>query len=171
MHRKPRPRSKRLFLPHRGNAGPPGRRVAARRVRTYIYLDCAAEVRGASAVKILVVEDEAHVAELIRTILEEMGNVCLLARSADEADRIIDGQVVDAVTLDLGMPGRSGLEWLGAVAIRDPALARRTLVVTGMQLEADTVQRVALYGAGVLVKPFTVDGLEEAVSTQFGRAA
>ena len=40
-----------------------------------------------------------------------------------------------------------------------------------MQLEADTVQRVALYGAGVLVKPFTVDGLEEAVSTQFGRAA
>ena len=149
----------------------PRRRVATLRKRTYIYLDCAAEARGASPVKILVIEDEAHVAELIRTILEEMGYVCLLARSADEADRILDGQVVDAVTLDLGMPGRGGLEWLGSVAGRDPALARRTLVITGMQLGADTVRRVTLYGAGVLAKPFTVDGLQEAVSSQLGRAA
>jgi len=72
------------------SAGPTRRSVAARRARTYIYLDCAGEARGASALNILVIEDEAHVAELIRTILEEMGNVCLLARSADEADRILD---------------------------------------------------------------------------------
>jgi len=122
-------------------------------------------------VNILVIEDEAHVADLIRTILEEMGNFCLLARSAEEADRILAGHSVDGVTLDLGMPGRGGLEWLGTVAGRDPLLARRTLVITGMQLAAETIRRLTGYGAGVLAKPFTVDGLQEAVSSQLGRAA
>jgi len=149
----------------------PGRHVAASPVRTYIYLDYAVEARGASPVNILVIEDEAHVAELIRTILEEMGAICLLARSADEADRILAGHAVDGVTLDLGMPGRGGLEWLGTVAGRNPALARRTLVITGMQLAADTIGRLAGYGAGILSKPFTVDGLQEAVSSQLGRVA
>jgi DNA-binding response OmpR family regulator len=120
---------------------------------------------------ILVIEDEAHVAELIRTILEEMGNVCLLARSAEEADRVLDRQAVDAVTLDLGMPGRDGLEWLGSVAGRNPSLARRTLIITGMQLESEVILLVTRYGAGVLAKPFTVDGLQEAVSSQIGRVA
>lgn len=120
---------------------------------------------------ILVIEDEAHVAELIRTILEDMGNVCLLARSADEADRVLDRHAVDAVTLDLGMPGRDGLEWLGSVAGRDPSLARRTLVITGMQLESEVILLVTRYGAGVLAKPFTVDGLQDAVSSQIGRVA
>lgn len=157
--------------PRHGESGSSNRRVAAPPVRTYIYTDYAEEARGASPVNILVIEDEAHVAELIRTILEEMGAVCLLARSADEADRILAGQAVDGVTLDLGMPGRDGLEWLGSVAGRDPALARRTLVITGMHLAADTIASVARYGAGILAKPFTVDGLQEAVWLQLGRVA
>jgi len=172
MHRKRPARSKRPPAPRRGERGPaPAGPFAAGRTGTYIYPDCADEARGASALNILVVEDETHVAELIRSILEEMGNVCILARSADEADRVLDGQSVDGVTLDLGMPGRGGLDWLGAVAVRDPDLARRTLVITGMHLESEAIRRLALYGAGVLAKPFTVDGLLEAVSSQIGRAA
>jgi len=121
--------------------------------------------------KILVVEDEVYVADLIRTVLEELGNDCVLAKSADEADACLAGDSVEFVTLDVGLPGRSGLDWLESVARSHPDLARRTLIITGMHLDPDGVRRVALCGAGVLAKPFTVDALRDAVASQISSEA
>ena len=119
--------------------------------------------------KILVIEDELQVAELIRRMLEELGNRCLIARDAATADRMLGHETVDAVTLDLGMPGRSGLDWLEHIATARPDLARRTLVITGRELDALHVERLARCGAGVLAKPFTLGALEDAVRTQIAR--
>lgn len=116
--------------------------------------------------RILVVEDELEVAELLRRLLESMGNACLVAGCADEADRLLALERVDAVTLDLGMPGIGGLEWLEMVATARPYLARKTLVITGQHLAADKVERLARCGAGVLAKPFTLAHLEDAVRAQ-----
>ncbi|MCP3980121.1 MAG: response regulator [bacterium] len=116
--------------------------------------------------KILVVEDEPYVAELIQSALEQLGNNCVVAENADDADELLDETAVDAVTLDLGMPGRGGLEWLEDVASDRPDLARKTLVITGMNLEASLIERLAACGAGLLAKPFTVQGLHDAVRTQ-----
>jgi DNA-binding response OmpR family regulator len=112
--------------------------------------------------RILVVEDEVYVADLICTILEEMGISCLLARDAAEADRVLGRSTVDGMTLDLGLPGTHGLDWLDALADTNPTLARNTLVITGMPMEHRAAERVARHGAGVLAKPFTVDALQEA---------
>jgi DNA-binding response OmpR family regulator len=114
--------------------------------------------------KILVIEDELYVADLICTILEEMGATCLLARNAGEADDLLRRRDVDGVTLDLGMPGRGGLDWLEALALRLPELARRTLVVTGMSLESPQRRRLDNCGAGFLAKPFTVEELQDAIA-------
>lgn len=116
--------------------------------------------------RILVVEDEFHVADLIRRALENQGNTCMVAATAAEAERLLDEQKVDAVTLDLAMPGKNGLDWLEDIAGRRPDLARRTLVITGAFLEADLVDRVRRCGAGVLAKPFSLDRLAEAVRCQ-----
>lgn len=114
--------------------------------------------------KILVVEDEAYVADLICTILEEMGASCLLARNAGEADDLLRRCDVDGVTLDLGMPGRGGLDWLRSLATSQPDLACRTLVVTGMPLEPPARRKLDSYGASFLAKPFTVDELQDAIA-------
>jgi len=118
---------------------------------------------------ILVVEDEADLAELIRQTLEAAGNSSVWAQNADEADRLLEQERVDGVTLDLGMPGTDGLNWLERVTRERPALARRTLIITGREMESDAVEQVAAYGAGVLTKPFTIEGLHDAVRAQIGR--
>ena len=119
--------------------------------------------------KILVVEDEPIVAELIKRLLEDLGNSCLIAPDADRADRVLQQDEVDAVTLDLGMPGTGGLQWLERIAAEHPELARRTVVITGMDLEPATVERVTRCGAGVLAKPFSLLDLQEAIRTQVDR--
>jgi DNA-binding response OmpR family regulator len=118
--------------------------------------------------RILVVEDEVYVAELIQTVLEDLGNSCVVVHSADEADQALERETVEFATLDVGLPGRSGLDWLESIARTRPELARKTLIITGMHLDSDQVRRVALCGAGVLAKPFTVDGLRDAVAALKG---
>ncbi len=117
----------------------------------------------------LVVEDEAYVAEILRRALEELGNTCVLAHDADEASEYLDQQQFDALTVDLGMPGRGGLDWLESVAESRPELAQKTLVITGQLLEAEAVERLAACGAGILAKPFTLDTLEDALRSQVDR--
>lgn len=116
--------------------------------------------------KILVVEDEPDVAELLKRMLGELGLQTVIAPDATTADRLLTSEEVDAVTLDLGMPGRGGLVWLESIAASRPDLARRTLVITGMPLESESVERLARCGAGVLAKPFSRQALQDAVRVQ-----
>ncbi len=118
---------------------------------------------------ILIIDDEQDIAELIRESLQPLGMNCRIAADADAADRELAHSSVDAVTLDLGMPGRSGLEWLESIAEAQPGLASRTLVITGLALERDLVERLLRCGAGILAKPFSLDGLRDAVRTQLAR--
>ena len=116
--------------------------------------------------RILVVEDEIVVAEMIRRALERLGNACVVAASTERADAELSCQAVDALTLDLTLPGTPGLEWLEELAAFRPDLARRTLVVTGRTPEAEVAERVAACGAGLLIKPFTLESLADAVRSQ-----
>jgi two-component system response regulator TctD len=122
-------------------------------------------------VRILVVEDETMVAEMLSRALEQLGNSCFVAPNTDVAERLLAEHPVDAVTLDLTMPGKDGLSWLEGIAGLRPDLAQRTLVITGRPLEAPSVERLARCGAGILAKPFTLDGLKDAVRSQLDRAA
>jgi len=121
--------------------------------------------------KILIVEDERPVAEMLCTALESLGNTCLLAHDAASANEVLREHTVDAVTLDLCMPGQPGMNWLEEIALSRPDLARSTLVVTGSHLDAALVERLARCGAGVLAKPFTLEHLAEAVRSQIERPA
>ena len=120
--------------------------------------------------KFLVVEDEQYIAELLQQVLERSGNTCILAGSAEQAQQLLGEHAIEALTLDLGIPGQGGLDWLESVARDDPDLARRTLVITGMELQRESVERLARCGAGILAKPFTLDNLHEAVHAQIAHA-
>ena len=121
--------------------------------------------------KILIVEDERPVAEMLCTALESLGNTCLLAHDAVSANEVLRDHQIDAVTLDLCIPGQPGMNWLEEVAESRPELARSTLVVTGSHLDAELVERLARCGAGVLAKPFTLEHLAQAVRSQIERPA
>jgi CheY-like chemotaxis protein len=60
--------------------------------------------------RILVVDDEPDARTYTRTVLEDYGAEVLVAADGDEALNMIRKELPDLVTLDLGMPGKSGVD-------------------------------------------------------------
>jgi DNA-binding response OmpR family regulator len=113
-----------------------------------------------------VVDDEPYVAELIQRTLEAEGHRCIVAANSDEAGRAVEAGGVDAMTLDLCMPGGGALDWLEALGEKDPGLVCRTLVVSGSNVTDRDRARIAGCGAGFLEKPFRLERLKDAFRAQ-----
>lgn len=65
-------------------------------------------------VRVLVVDDSLTIRAMMRQVLESDKEIRIagLAAGADEADRMLEEGLVDVITLDVEMPGRSGLDYL-----------------------------------------------------------
>jgi DNA-binding response OmpR family regulator len=59
--------------------------------------------------KILIVDDEEHIRLLMQEELEDEGYQVLTAESGEKAIDLIKSEKFDLVTLDIKMPGESGL--------------------------------------------------------------
>lgn len=108
---------------------------------------------------ILIVDDHADIAELFRARIEDLGHACLKAETVDGARTIVAGIAVDAMALDLGLPGADPLEWLETLATESPRLAYRTVVITGRDLDREERIRIEACGASILLKPFGIGPL------------
>lgn len=128
------------------------------------YSSCepAASARDAASfiveqMRLLIVEDEARIAELVRSGLSRAGFTVDLAATAVDATAALELGSYDAAILDLGLPDGDGIDVLSQ--------ARRTgLTIPFLLLTArDTVDdRVLGLNAGAddyLVKPFAMDEL------------
>lgn len=73
-------------------------------------------------VRVLVVDDSVTIRAMMRQVLESDKEIRIagLAASADEADAILRDGLVDVVTLDVEMPGKSGLEYLEELQRKRP---------------------------------------------------
>ena len=65
---------------------------------------------GRRASRVLVVDDERHITRLIEFVLTKQGYSVAVAHSAEEALNTVEAFLPDAMLLDLGLPGMSGLE-------------------------------------------------------------
>lgn len=120
--------------------------------------------------RILVVEDEAAIAELISLNLRHAGYEVTLAASAEQAQAAVDGVLPDLVLLDWMLPGQSGL----ALARRWRGEARtRELPIIMLTARADEADKVAGLDAGAddyIVKPYDLDELLARVRALLRRA-
>ncbi|MEP6921302.1 MAG: response regulator, partial [bacterium] len=118
---------------------------------------------------ILVVDDEEHVRELLRDILESEGCKAYLAADGPAALAIFDTCELDGVFTDVGMPGMSG--WELARAIRERNKRIPIAVITGW---GDAVGSSTQKEAGVnwvVTKPFTAERITELVESISERQA
>ena len=107
----------------------------------------------------LVVDDEAEIAELLRTLLEGAGFEVASADSGAVALELLDTARFDAVVSDLHMPDMDGAALWRAVRDRHPALAARLVFVTGDTLSPAARQFLDGSGCQRLDKPFSRDDL------------
>jgi two-component system phosphate regulon response regulator PhoB len=121
--------------------------------------------------RILVVEDEAAIAELVSLNLRHAGYEVTIAATSDQARAAVDAALPDLVLLDWMLPGQSGL----ALAKQWRADARtRGLPVIMLTARADEGDRVAGLDAGAddyLAKPFSTNELMARIRAVLRRKA
>ena len=119
--------------------------------------------------KILIVEDDASISDIVCSTLSEEGYECLPAYSGTEARMLIEqGLAFDLAICDLMLPGLSGEE---AVAL---IRSKSTVPILVTSAKAQVVDRVALLRMGAddyLVKPFDLDELSARVEALLRRSA
>jgi CheY-like chemotaxis protein len=112
-----------------------------------------------SRTRILVVDDEDYVRELLRDILESEGYEVVLADRGREALVLFDRESFDAVFTDVGLPGMSG--WELARAIRERSRSLPIAVITGWGEAVGSNEQKAAQVDWVVAKPFTLDRIIE----------
>ncbi len=116
----------------------------------------------ATAPTVLVVDDEAPVRAIERRILEQLGYRVLEASSGtDMVEQLAGGAQLDLLIADLDMPLVRGDEMARRIRRARPDL--RVLYVTG-HVDWLTKERPLGEGEACLAKPFTIEGLKNAVS-------
>ena len=124
---------------------------------------------GASlSTRILVVDDEPEVADLIRDMLEAAGHEIATAESGAVALELLDTARFDAVVSDLRMPEMDGAAFWRELLRRQPRLARRVLFVTGDTLSADAREFLRTTRCAALDKPFSKADLLAKVAALLG---
>ncbi|WP_242041333.1 response regulator [Leptolyngbya sp. FACHB-261] len=89
--------------------------------------------------EILIVEDEAEIANLIQLYLEKEGFTCRCARDGLSALKIFAEQKPDLVILDLLVPGLDGLEVCARIRSRPRDKDPYILMLTARGEEIDRI--------------------------------
>jgi two-component system, NtrC family, nitrogen regulation response regulator NtrX len=106
---------------------------------------------SAVARKILVVDDDTGIRDALRMILEYEGYQVLTAADGKTALSSLDSERVDAVLLDIKMPGMDGLETLDRIAEREAAPP--VLMISGHGDIATAVEATRRGAVDFLEKP------------------
>ncbi len=121
-----------------------------------------------SEASILIVDDEPSVRRAVARALR--GNTLVLANGADEALELCSAARFDAIFCDVMMPGKSGIEFYEALAVRDPELASRVVFITGGAYTETARSFLANVANPTVPKPFDVSVLRNALRRVVSRA-
>lgn len=109
------------------------------------------EAKRASDAKLLVVDDDAMIREMLTDLLSEMGYACDTARDGEEAVEKISSEKFDLILLDLVLPKMSGEETFEAIRARDESLS--VIIITGHGSIESAVEFLKNGAVDYLTKP------------------
>ncbi len=109
--------------------------------------------------RVLIVEDDAMVAELMRRRLEAAGYAVRIAGEAAEAFRTVESWRPVVCLIDKGLPGTDGTELARRIALESVHAETRVVLISGSFLPRDQETRGPTGVSAVLAKPFTAERL------------
>lgn len=104
---------------------------------------------------ILIVEDEAEIAQLIQLYLEKEGFACQVCRDGLTALQVFQEQKPDLIILDLMIPGLDGLEVCARIRQKPGPKDPYILMLTAKGEEIDRIIGLSTGADDYLVKPFS----------------
>ncbi len=123
--------------------------------------------------RLLLVEDDPMIGASVQRGLRQDGHTVDWVRDGAAADLAVAAGVHELILLDLGLPGKSGLEWLAQWRARGVTLP--VLILTARDAVADRVRGLDAGADDYLVKPFSLEELAARLRAlgrrQGGRAA
>jgi DNA-binding response OmpR family regulator len=108
-------------------------------------------------VRILLIEDEAAIADFVQRALRSQGHVVDVAADGLEGERRAVAGDVDLVVLDRGLPGRDGLEVLRGIRAAKPAVP--VIILTALGDIQEKVKGLDAGATDYITKPFSVEEL------------
>jgi len=116
--------------------------------------------------KILVVDDEEMILEIIQACLEDLvGWVILVANSGWKALHLVATEPLDAVLLDVSMPEMDGIEILKRLQ-HHPAIRQIPVILITAKVLATEQALFSQYNiAGLITKPFDPMSLHQQVAS------
>jgi len=112
--------------------------------------------------KLLVVDDEPKIREMIAAALEQEDRQIALAESGEQALALVKQQPPHLIIADVKMNGMSGLELLEQVKASWPQTA--VLLLTGYDDDAIEQQAKALGASGIIHKPLTIPEVRQTIN-------
>ncbi len=104
--------------------------------------------------KVLVVDDEPSIREMLRLALEISDFDCIEAQDIHEAYRIIADDAPDMVLLDWMLPGGSGIELLRRLKKGEATQSLPVIMLTAKTHEDNVIQGLELGADDYITKPF-----------------
>lgn len=112
--------------------------------------------------KIMVVDDEMHIRELVRFYLDKAGFDTIEAANAEEALDIVENQYIDFAVVDIMMPGMDGFELV------EQMRQYREFPVIMLTAKSQSKDKLRGFSLGIddyVTKPFDPDELMARVKT------
>lgn len=124
-------------------------------------------VRDMQRAKILVVDDEPQVREVLSRYLSNVGHQCGVASNGDEALGKTDAEQFDLVLLDISMPGKSGTEVLRELQTKHPDTA--VIMVTAIADINVAIDAMRNGAYDYLIKPIDLNMLSVTIERALER--
>jgi two-component system OmpR family response regulator len=119
--------------------------------------------------KVLVVDDEPNIRELVQVALSFHGCTVVTAATGKEALRCAEASQPDLVVLDVMLPDLNGFEVCRQLRARGDEVP--IIFLTARDTSSDTVQGLALGGDDYVTKPFWVEAVVARIRAVLRRAA
>jgi len=118
---------------------------------------------GSKKARVLIVDDEQVVCDLLHDELSDRGYLCATALNGHEALKNLAKQDFDVILLDIRLPGMSGMEVLREIWLNHINTA--TIMITAVNDVDTAVEAMRLGASDYIVKPFKLDKIAASIRT------
>lgn len=120
------------------------------------------------SMKILVVDDMVTMRRIVKNILRQLGFSNIdEAENGQEALQKLRSDTFGCVVSDWNMPVMTGIDMLRAIKADEKLKAIPVLIVTGKAQQSNLVEAVQAGASNYIVKPFTVETMQEKLGNIF----